>query len=139
MRTEAVGKLIFYPLIVWLVMFVSRFDYFDNWRTPTGLAVVVSLGALYAWSCAFLLRRSAEYARTCAEGRLKKLLFNTLKEEKPSSERIKQIESVLDEVRSIRQGAFAPFTQNPVVQSLLVPFGGVGGIYLIEFLTKMNI
>jgi hypothetical protein len=138
-RTDTVGKFIFYPFVVWLVMFVSRFEYFDNWRTPLGLAVVISLGALYAWTCAFLLRRSAESARTCVVDRLKDLLFLTLKDEKPNSDRIKQIESVLDEVKSIKQGAFAPFTQHPVVQSLLVPFGGVGGIYLIEFLTKMNI
>jgi ABC-type transport system involved in multi-copper enzyme maturation permease subunit len=139
MRTDAVGKLIFYPFIVWLVMFISRFDYFDNWRTPLGLAVVISLGALYAWTSAFLLRQSAESARTCVADHLKDLLFFTLKDKKPNSDRIKQIESVLGEVRSIKQGAFAPFTQHPLVQSLLVPFGGVGGIYLIEFLTKMNI
>ena len=138
-RTDTVGKLIFYPLIVWLVMFVSRFDYFDNWRTPFGLAVVVSMGALYAWTSAFLLRRSAEGARTCVVESLKDLLFLTLKKDKPNPDRIKQIESVLDEVKSIKQGAFAPFAQHPVVQSLLVPFGGVGGIYLVEFLTKMNI
>ena len=120
-------------------MFVSRFDYFDNWRTPFGLAVVVSMGALYAWTSAFLLRRSAEGARTCVVESLKDLLFLTLKKDKPNPDRIKQIESVLDEVKSIKQGAFAPFAQHPVVQSLLVPFGGVGGIYLVEFLTKMNI
>lgn len=136
MRTDTVGKLIFYPFIVWFVMFISRFDYFDNWRTPLGLAVVISLGALYAWTCAFLLRQSAESARTCVADHLKDLLFLTLKDEKPNPDRIKQIESVLGEVRSIRQGAFAPFTQHPIVQSLLVPFGGVGGIYLIEFLIK---
>jgi hypothetical protein len=139
MRTDAVGKLIFYPFIVWLVMFISRFDYFDNWRTPPGLAVVISLGALYAWTSAFLLRQSAESARTCVTDRLKDLLFLTLKDKKPNSDRMKQIESVLGEVRSIKEGAFAPFTQHPLVQSLLVPFGGVGGIYLVEFLTKMNI
>jgi hypothetical protein len=138
-RTDTVGKFIFYPFIVWLVMFVSRFDYFDNWRTPLGLAAVISLGALYAWTSAFLLRRSAEGARSCAVGRLKTTLFDILKEEKPNPDRIRQIESVLDEIGSIRQGAFAPFTQHPLVQSLLVPFGGVGGIYLIEFFTKMNI
>lgn len=138
-RTDTVGKFIFYPFIVWLVMFVSRFDYFDNWRTPFGLAVVISLGALYAWTSAFLLRRSAEGARTCVADHLKDQLFLTLKEEKPNPDRIKQIQSVLDEVKSVKQGAFAPFSQHPVVQSLLVPFGGVGGVYLIQFLTKMNI
>ena len=139
MRTDVVGKFIFYPFIVWLVIFVSRFHYFDNWGTPVGLAVVISLGALYAWACAFLLRQSAEGARACAVAHLKKILFDTLKEEKPAPDRIKHIGFVLGEVRSIKQGAFAPFTQHPIVQSLLVPFGGVGGIYLIDFFTKMNI
>jgi hypothetical protein len=139
MRTDKVGKLIFYPFIVWLVMFVSRFEYFDNWRTPLGLSVVISMGAVYTWTCAFLLRRAAEDARTCAVGRLKDILYKTLKEEKPAPDRIKHIGFVLGEIRSINQGAFAPFTQHPVVQSLLVPFGGVGGMYLIDFFRKMNI
>ncbi len=138
MRTETVGKLIFYPFIVWFVVFISRFDYFDNWRTPSGLAVVISLGAVYAWSSAFLLRQSAERARASALGRLKDLLLANLADKDPSPSLTRHIEAVLDEVRSMRQGAFTPFTQHPLLQSLLVPFGGVGGIYLIDFLTKMN-
>ncbi|HME44560.1 MAG TPA: hypothetical protein VKF36_15830 [Syntrophorhabdales bacterium] len=137
-RTDTVGKLIFYPFIVWFLMFASRFDYFDNWRTPPGLAVVIFLGAMYAWSSAFLLRQSAERARTCAVDRLKDLLLINLGDKKPSPDLTKHIEAALDEVRSMRQGAFAPFTQHPIVQSLLVPFGGVSGIYLVDFLAKMN-
>jgi hypothetical protein len=138
MRTDMVGKLIFYPFIVWVVLFISRFYYFDNWETPPGVAVVISLGAVLAWSCAFLLRRSAEKARSRVVTRLTDLLRAEKKEENPNRAMIGYITFVRNEVRSIRQGAFSPFTQYPAVQSLLVPFGGVGGIYLIDFLAKMN-
>ena len=137
-RTETIGKLIFYPFIVWLIMFVARFDYFDNWKTPPELAVVISLGAVLAWSCAFLLRRSAESVRTCVVGRLSDSLRAVKADDNPSPAMIAYIEFVLDQVRSVRQGAFTPFTQHPVLQSLLVPFGGVGGVYLVDFLAKMN-
>ena len=61
--TGVVGRLIFYPFIVWLVILVSRMPYFDNWRTPIGLAIVISMSAVLAWSCAFMLRRTAESIR----------------------------------------------------------------------------
>ena len=138
MRTDVVGRLIFYPFIVWLIMFVARIDYFDNWKTPYGLAVIISLGAVLAWICAFLLRRSAEKARTCVVGRLHDVLHDEKENKNPSQALIDYIEFVIDEVRSIRQGAFAPFSQHPVLRALLVPFGGVGSIYLIDFLAKMN-
>jgi len=51
---------------------------------------------------------------------------------------IKYIEFMIKEVMSMRQGAFAPFMQNPVVQSLIVPFGGIGGVSLVDFFTKIS-
>ena len=33
-RSEVVSRLIFFPFIVWLILFISRWNYFDNWRTP---------------------------------------------------------------------------------------------------------
>jgi hypothetical protein len=139
-RSDAVGRLIFYPFIIWFILFISRINYFDNWQTPIGLAVVISMGAVYAWSAVFVLRRSAEKARTDAICRLASQLVGALAEEKPDQDKVKRIEFVLQEVKSIREGAFAPFSQHPAVQALFVPFGGVGGLYLIEeFLGKLNI
>jgi hypothetical protein len=138
-RSDVVGKLIFYPFIVWFIMFMSRISYFDNWQTPIGLGVVISMSAVYAWSCAFVLRRSAESARTIVVRRLTNHLFVVLSNEKPNQDRVKRIEFVLNEVKSTQEGAFAPFTQHPVMQALVVPFGGVGGLYLIDFFTKLNI
>jgi len=138
-RTDTVGKLIFYPVIVWFIIFISRSYYFDNWQTPIGLAVVISLAAVFAWSSAFVLRRSAERARKDAVHRLKTDLVSVLSQKDPDQDQVKRIEFVIKEISDVREGAFAPYTQHPAVQALAVPFGGIGGVYLIEFLTKMNI
>jgi hypothetical protein len=138
-RTDAVGKLIFYPFIVWFIMFISRINLFDNWPTPVGLAIVLTISVILAWSCAFLLRRSAEAARAGAVRRLKEDLASMYFHGRPDEERIRRIEFALKEVTEIRAGAFAPFMQHPVVQALFVPFGGVGGVYLIDFFSKLNI
>jgi len=98
--------------------------------------VVISLGALIAWSCALLLRHSAEQARALAIGRLRELLYRVY-EGNPQT--MKDIQFVIDEIKSIREGTFAPLMQHPLVQALAVPFGGVGGVYLIDFFAKMNI
>ncbi len=45
-----------------------------------------------------------------------------------------QFPGLIDQVRNLRQGAFAPFFQQPLVRALLVPLGGAGGIQLLELL-----
>ncbi|MBU0910834.1 MAG: hypothetical protein KJ717_14795, partial [Proteobacteria bacterium] len=138
-RTDTLGKLIFYPFIIWLILFVARINYFDNWHLPIGLAIIITLGALYAWSSAFVLRRSAERARAAALHRLTRQLAGTLADKAEDQSLVRQIEFALGEVRSCRQGTFAPFSQHPVLQALLIPFGGVGGLYLFDLLAKLNI
>jgi hypothetical protein len=137
-RTEVVGRLIFYPIIVWLIMFMARINYFDNWHLPIGLGIVLTMGALYAWSSAFVLRRSAEHAREATLQRLTMRLAEILRDKGQDQGRIRQIEFALKEVRSNRKGAFAPFTHHPLLQSLMIPFGGVGGWYFLEFLAKLT-
>jgi len=138
-RTDAVGKLIFYPFIVLFLMFLARFNYFDNWQTPLGLAAVFCLSAAYAWSCAVFLRRAAENARMDALRRLNKNLEDTIYRDDPNGRLMMQIKFAINEISAIREGAFLPFMQHPAVQALFVPFGGVGGVYLLDFLTKMNV
>ena len=138
MRSDVLGKLIFFPFITWLILFIARFRYFDNWYMPPGLVLIISLGAVYAWSSAFMLRRSAERARATAIQRLTERRARTLMENGEES-RIMQIQFALDEIKSNRQGAFAQFSQHPILQALFIPFGGVGGMYFIDFITKINL
>jgi hypothetical protein len=140
-HTEVVGKLIFYPFTIWFLLFVSRMDYFDNWYTPVSLMIFISFTAVCAWSCAFVLRRSSEHARTNVIDRLSKQLLRAMTN-KPScsdDDCISEIKFVVDEVRAMRSGAFAPFTQHPLVQALVLPFGGAGGLALLDLFVKLNL
>jgi len=134
-RGAVIGKFIFYPFIVWLVIFVSRTTLFDNWRTPVSLAVMIFLGAVYAWASALLLRFQAEKARTTVIGALEKL---------PGPSAVgrsytRPIRDAIEEIRAIRDGAFARLSQHPVLQVLFLPFGGLGGVFGIELLSKLNL
>jgi uncharacterized membrane protein (DUF485 family) len=132
-RTEVVGKLIYFPFIIWVLLFVSRLHYFDNWRTPLGLAIVISMGALLAWSCTIILRRSAEKLRTEVMDRLAQQVIGAYSAEPPDENDGERIKYVLQEIKTIHKGAFAPFLQQPALQSLLVPFAGIGGANLLDF------
>jgi hypothetical protein len=41
---------------------------------------------------------------------------------------------IADEIRSVQEGPFRPWTQEPVVRALLIVSGWVGGISTLEFL-----
>jgi hypothetical protein len=44
----------------------------------------------------------------------------------------KQIDMALADIQAINTGAFQPLTSDPAFQALLIPFGGVGGVMLLE-------
>ncbi len=134
-RTEVVGKLIYYPFIVWFLIFASRLRYFDNWTTPIGLAIVIFMGALLAWYCAFMLRCAAEKLRGDV---VERLTLGNLGAKLPSKEYAERLQDLKKEISAIQKGAFAPYLQNPLVHSLLVPLGGFGGVQLLDLLGKVT-
>ena len=135
-RTEAVGKLIFYPFIILVLVLVARSHYFDNWSAPLGFsALIISLILFYTWSCAISLRLQAERTKKSIVNRLSKKLIEAFAAD-PHQERVEQIDFVLKEIIATRSGAFAPLLQQPVVQALLVPFGSIGGLQLLDILMK---
>jgi uridylate kinase len=54
---------------------------------------------------------------------------------KPDADRINH---VLKEVTDIKTGAFASYLQQPVLQSLLVPLGGISEVKVLEFLANLG-
>ena len=45
----------------------------------------------------------------------------------------KQACIALKQIQEINEGAFLPLVQEPAVQALMLPFGGWGGITLLEY------
>lgn len=132
-HTEAVGKLIYYPFFILLIMFVARSRYFDNWDLPILLIIIYLLNATFALCCGCMLRREAEKTRNIAMSRLGEYLVTA----KAACDDCcsKQIETMMEQVKSIRQGAYSPFTENPVLHAILIPSGGLSLLTLLRFIS----
>ncbi|MGO9577891.1 MAG: hypothetical protein ACLP2P_00615 [Desulfobaccales bacterium] len=133
-HTAVVGKLIYYPFIVWFIIVLSRLYYFDNWHAPIGLAIVIFMSALLVWYCAFTLRRAAEELRADVVERLE---LGTPRARPPSKEYAERVQTLRKEIISEQRGAFAPYLQNPVLHSFLA-LGGIGGLQLLGLLRQIT-
>jgi hypothetical protein len=114
-------------------MILSRSPLFDNLGTPYQLMVVFGVSGLYAAACAFKLRDVAERARGMALERFTHLLVRA-KGQVGAPTIASQIEIMTREIESLRRGAFAPLTEQPVVRALLLPISSAGGLTLFRYL-----
>jgi hypothetical protein len=130
--TRIVSPLIYLPFIVLSILIIARNPLFDNWETPPVLLVVFGISALYAVACALVLRRIAERARSTAIGHLSDLLIQT-KGRSDLSALSTQIELISRDISSLREGAFARFTDQPVVRAMMLPLGSSSGLALIHY------
>jgi len=133
MWTEIVSPIIYYPFLVLCLMILARSPLFDNLGTPYQLMVVFGVSGLYAAACAFKLRDVAECARSMALERFTHLLVKA-KGQAGAPAVASQIEIMMREIQSLRRGAFAPLTEQPVVRALLLPISSAGGLTLFRYL-----
>jgi hypothetical protein len=130
-RTQVVGRLIYYPFIVLLLMIVARSSLFDRWSLPWELILVFGLNAAYVIGCAVALRSEAKKARQ----RVLDMMNQKLSEALESGEdRVERIRLLIEEVEANREGAFRPLSEEPAIGAILFLLGGSGGLVLLEYL-----
>ena len=127
--SETVGRFIYYPFIVILILWASRLPCFDRWDMPLGLLMVILLALSYTVYCALSLGATAKRAKETLLHRLwEKRLTSKVKTDK------EQLKMVSDAIRSIRKGAFVPFFEQPVVRAVSLFLGGGGGLIALNYL-----
>ena len=133
-HTAAIGPLIVFPFILLALAVVARSPIFDNWAIGGDYLAVLILYVLWAVAMAAMLNIGAEMTRRKAiAGMEADLLW--LKGAGPDYARLAgRFPDLIAQVRTLRQGAFAPFFEQPLVQAILVPLGGAGGVQLVEYL-----
>ncbi|MEO8937411.1 MAG: hypothetical protein ABI277_00490 [Burkholderiaceae bacterium] len=134
LRTKVVAKLIYLPFIAISLMVLSRSQLFDNWTMPVGLVLVFASSVAIIMGCAILLRESAESVRDDVLRRLTEELVRV----KGIGGASGQIETLIAEIRSLRKGAFAPYTQQPLFRALLLPLSTFGGSALLDYMTMYS-
>ena len=133
-HTAAIGRLIIFPFIILALMVVARSRLFDNWEIGGSVLAVLLMYLLWSIALAALMNFSAEQARRKAVSGMEADLRWMRGAGKAYAGLIGTFEDLLRDVRTLRKGAFAPFFEQPLVQAILVPLGGAGGIQLLDWL-----
>jgi len=124
------ARLIYYPFVVLLVLVVAQNPLFDNWHWNTPWALMAFFNAGVAVICAVLLQSAAKRARNRALSTLDDLLRARVG---PAEDALrKRLVRIKSEIEGTNSGAFAGFSQNPVVGAVLLPLMGGGGLALLE-------
>ncbi|KAF0105788.1 MAG: hypothetical protein FD144_426 [Rhodospirillaceae bacterium] len=133
-HTAVVGPLIIFPFVLLAVLIIARSRLFDNWQV--GGFILAAFVFLVLWSVAMaaLLNHGAEVARRVSLERMEQDLLWLKGAGKKYAGLAEQFPRLIEQVRNLRQGAFAPFFEQPVVQAVLVPLGGAGGTQLLELI-----
>ena len=130
-RTEAVGRLIYYPFIILSLLIIARFRCFYNWAWSPVLIVALSMHFSLALYAAWRLPKVARAYRDKVLERLKRRRRQALM----FAQRIPEaIDTMIEEVQSTHQGAFSYLWDQPAIRALLLPSSGIGLATLLQFL-----
>ena len=139
LRTRSVVRLIYFPFIVLSLLLVSRSRAFDDWQMPTTLLLLALLSVAIVLASGVALRWAAENSRAKALADVKEAILQSRAPDAPRDLKTEQLELLQQRIEDLNIGAFAPFSQQPLLKAVLLPFAAVGGTTLMEYLALANI
>ncbi len=134
-----VNSIIYYPFFLLFLLILSRSHYFDNWHYTLLLFVIISFTAVIALGSAIRLRKGALDTRAHILEKLDEVNWHTLTNKYRNQDKQNSVRLgiLINEIKNLQTGPFLPLLQQPIVRSVFLPFGGVGGLYLIEYLASI--
>jgi len=125
--TKALQPLIWGPVAVIGLMVLARNPAIDDWNLPWGLRAVFILMFIYAFSAEWLLQRGARTTRRRAIEQWSFKVRELRHSGNATSAEIDLIESEIESARALREGAFRPWYEWPLLQA----FGGTGALLVL--------
>lgn len=138
-RTRVVTRLIYYPFIVLSLLLVARHRAFDDWELPWLLIGMGLLSLAIVLACAVALRRSVEQSRQAALREVDHALLRVAAPQAAEPVVTPQLQWLRREIDALREGAFAPFSQQPLLKAVLLPFATLGGTAVLDYLAMANL
>jgi len=138
--TEHVGRLIYYPFIVFFLLLLARNDWWDRWPWSWSLIIIFVGNLTLAAASAVILQTTARKAKNEAEAALEAKVkrLQAAAAESPAVNNAYQAERLLEEIRNLRRGAFVPFWENPVLGAALLPSGGAAAFQILMLLLNSS-
>lgn len=134
--TVPIQKMLFYPFAVIALLVIARAPLFDAWFFPLTLVLVFGLIALILVVLALMLRSLAEAVRHKAIAALNEQLLHA--QALGQDNVVKQANLLIGQIRGLNVGAFAPFTQQPLIKSALTLGASFSGLALLDYASLMN-
>jgi len=112
---------------------LARNEWWDHWNWPWWLIAIYALNLTLAAASVVILQNAARKAKSEAEATLdaKVKLLQAATAESEATNNASQAESLLEEVRKLRRGAFVPFWESPVLGAILLPSGGTAFLQML--------
>jgi hypothetical protein len=128
-RTSCITQLIYFPFMALALLILSRNELFDNFSMPWTLPIAQAICLGVIITSVAVYRSTAEAARKIARDRLVERITATKRVKDTTAN---QLETLLNEVENLKDGAFAPLTSQPMVKALLLPLLTYGGTLLVH-------
>jgi hypothetical protein len=124
--TKIMQPLIWGPIVCIALMILARSPMTDDWDLPLGLDIIFIFMLSYAISAEIFLQRGAQHARKKAINQLTEKISHKRNDGKVNEWVIKLMEVEIERIKDLREGAFQPWYQWPLFQSL----GGLSTLWL---------
>ncbi|MCE7913078.1 MAG: hypothetical protein DYH15_00055 [Nitrosomonas sp. PRO4] len=129
--SEGISRLIYLPLGMILIILIARSRIFDQFDISWSLIIVFSIAVIYPLFRIYQLRQSAESLRNSFLSDYEAQQVSlTVKQAGDTA----QVERVIALIRNEHKGIYATVGHQPALAALLLPFGGMSGVQIIEYL-----
>lgn len=130
--TNCISRLVYLPLGMILTILIGRSRIFDQFGIPLSLIIVFSVAIIYLFAVLYQLRQSAEILRSNLKEdyQSQQVVFRTAQQKEEEA----QIDRLMGLIRNERRGIYANFGHQPAFAALLLPFGGMSGVQILEYL-----
>ena len=136
-RTHVIGRLVYYPFVALSLMLLARSSFFDDWYAPSGTYLVAGLSFLIVLTCALALRLTAEESRAQAIEHTGNAILRA--KGKGDAALASQLQMLCDRMQEMSEGAFAPYSRQPLLKAVLLPLLTFGGSSLFDYLALLNL
>jgi|GEM_PF-992702 len=124
--TDTLQKLTWGPVVCIILLAVARNQVIDDWDMPWTLALLFIALLAYLISAEVMLQLAATKARKKAIDSLTKKISKERNKKAPNDNIIKRIEAEIERIEALREGAFRPWYEWPLLQA----YGSLGSILL---------
>lgn len=130
--TQEAVPLIVLPFVVLTLMIIARWNFFANWHWDPMILAIFGFDAAVCVCCAIMLRNAAVDAKERAIRQIG--AASAVARAGEATHWADALDSLKALMKQNTDGAYKPWHQQPFVSAILVPFGGSGGLGLIEYL-----